>query len=309
MGHDRRRIDTIKTNIADYSSPQLREIAEAQDEERWSAEARVAAQEILDDRGAGRAAAPLVAREPEPPPPPAPSSGGLLSLIGLVAVGAANGIAYQRIPVDEEEELDEPLPFGVKTAWLAFNTTNTAAVAAALGLHDARPAPWAEGVAAAYQAGVYITPPVADWTLAVGTVLFPPDRTEEFVKPLLERLSRKFGKVQYFCTHSDIELHVWARARKGVLVRGYGWLGARAVTLWDEGAPTKEECEIGYPFLNGPQPTTEQEASAESAAPAPPDESCVLQLAALWSIDPMSLDGEYKEPQPGLLGTLPAVPR
>src|SRR5579864_6524085 len=111
-----------------------------------------------------------------------------------------------------------------------------------------RAATWAEGVNEAGHASVFITPPLADWTLAVSTALFPPDRAETFVTPLLERLSRQFGDAQYFCTHRDVELHVWARARQGRLVRGYGWLGQKSLTLWDEGAATKQERALGFDF-------------------------------------------------------------
>ena len=36
-----------------------------------------------------------------------------------------------------------------------------------------------------------------------------------------------------------------------------------------------------------------------------PDESCVMQLALLWSVDPTTLDEAHKEPAVGLLGTVP----
>ncbi len=115
----------------------------------------------------------------------------------------------------------------------------------------------------------------------MGTALFPPDRAEAFVKPLLQRLSRQFGDAQYFATHRDVEMHIWARARKGELVRGYGWLGEKNLTLWNEGAPTKEE---------------------RGRGPRIPDESCVLELACLWSIDPTTLNEQFKEPVMGMLG-------
>ena len=71
--------------------------------------------------------------------------------------------------------------------------------------------------------------------------LVPQDRVAVFIKPLLERLSEEFGEAQYFCTHRDAKLHCWARARQGRLIRGYGWLGQKGLTLWDEGEPTKAE--------------------------------------------------------------------
>ena len=87
--------------------------------------------------------------------------------------------------------------------------------------------------------------------------------------------------------------------RKGRLVRGYGWLGQKSLTLWDEGAQTKEECDLGFRFHAGGSITTEP---GRSQSVAHPDEDCVAQLACLWSIDPTSLDQQFKEPVMGLLG-------
>ena len=112
------------------------------------------------------------------------------------------------------------------------------------------------------------------------------------VKPLLEQLSRQFGDAQYFATHRDVGLHAWARARQGRLARGYGWLGGKDLTLWDEGRRTKQEHDLGFQFTNGRSPTG-----------ASPDEDGVMQLANLWSIDPMSLNEDFKEPTRGLLGS------
>jgi len=66
------------------------------------------------------------------------------------------------------------VPFGPRTAWLALDTTDTEAVATALGLREVQAATWAEGIDAASRASVFVTPPLGDWTLAVGVVLFPP---------------------------------------------------------------------------------------------------------------------------------------
>jgi hypothetical protein len=212
MSHDRHLVDTIKARFARKSSAQLQEIVESSNPERWSPEAVAAAGEVLQDRLAGRAQEPLVAEE-EPPPPPFHYEAEDIALGALGALLTGYLIVpYFRV-VDAADAPDLPVPFGPKTAWLALSTTDTEAVAAALDLREARATTWAEGIAAAYQSSVFVTPPLADWTLAVGTVLFPPDRADAFVRPLLERLSRQFGDVQYFCTHRDVGLHVWARAR------------------------------------------------------------------------------------------------
>src|ERR1700722_4730057 len=117
---------------------------------------------------------------------------------------------------------DWPLPFGYKIAWLALYTNDTNEVATALRLVGTRVATWAEGIAAAHQSSIFVTPPLAGWTLAIGKPLYPPEKVEVFVKPMLERLSCRVKDAQYFCTHRVVEIHVWARAIEGRLIRGYG---------------------------------------------------------------------------------------
>jgi hypothetical protein len=301
MSHDRDLIDTIKANFARKSSSQLEAIARGNDPERWSAEAIVAAGEALQDRREGRAQEPAAPEEEAPPPPPVFDTYGL-AVAGLAAFGLLAG--YFVIPLPRRDyagstDPDLPVPFGPKMAWLALDTRDTEAVAAALSLRATTTATWADGIRAAHQASVFVTPPLADWTLVAGTPLFPTDPVGAFVKPLVERMSRQFGDAQYFCTHRDVELHVWARARRERLVRGYGWLGEKGLTLWDECAPTKEERHIGFRF------SSEQSIAVEPARNMDgtlPDEAGVMQLACLWSIDPTTLDRHFKEPVTGLLG-------
>jgi hypothetical protein len=301
MTQDRQLIDTIKINFARKSSAQLQDIQRSNDPARWSLEAMTAAKEVLEDRLAGRAQEPQAPEEE--PPPPDPNDFGVLAL--GVLVGALTGnfiIPPSRAHQPRRVDPDSPAPFGPRMAWLALDTTDTQEVVAALGLHDARTTTWQEGLTRAHETAVFVTPPLGDWTLAVGAVLFPSDRVDTFVKPLLERLSRQFGDAQYFCTHQDIELHVWARARKGQLVRGCGWLGEKAVTLWNEGGQTREERALEFPVFEERSSESEQ---AQVKQGSPPDEEGVMQLASLWSIDPTTLDEHLKEPGQGVLGSAP----
>jgi hypothetical protein len=300
MSQNRRLIDTIKSHFARKSSAQLQDIVQANDRKRWSVEALLAAGEVLQDRAAGRAQEPLVPEEqPHPPLSPDPYSLAFLTLGLFAGLSGLIIVPGSRTDDSEADDPDLPVPFGPRMAWLAVDCTDTAAVATALGFQGARAATWAQGMAAAGQGSVFITPPLGDWSLVVGTVLFPPDRAEAFAKPLLERLSRQFGDVQYFATHQDVELHLWARARKGRLVRGYGWLGEKGLLLWDEGALTKEERDLGFRFSDGQLSASPQ---SPGALPDLPDESCVLQLACLWSIDPTTLDHEHMGSVMGLVG-------
>jgi hypothetical protein len=301
MSLDRHLIDTIKEHFGRKSSAQLQEIAQSNDHERWSPEAVAAAQQVLRDRLAGRVQEPQVPEEEPLPPPlsvPDPYSLGFLALGLLGGLGGLAIIPVYRPDYSGGTDPDLPLPFGSKMAWLALDTTDTQAVAAALDLHGTRDATWAEGLGAAYKTSIFITPPLADWTLVAGMALFPPDRVEPFVKPILEQLSRHFGDAQYFGTHQDVGLHVWARARQGRLVRGYGWLGEKGLTIWDEGRQTREEQNLEFQFIDGRSP-----------AGTSPDEDCVMQLANLWSIDPTSLNEDFKEPMMGLVGTVAWIER
>ncbi len=298
MSHDLRLIDAIKANFARKSVAQLREIAGETDRDRWSPDAVAAANEVLQDRLAGRALEPDAPEADEEPSefiyePDAVELGVLAGLLMGVVI-----VPYRR----RVEAPDLPVPFGRKMAWLSLATTDTAAVAAALPLRDATEATWGDGVEAAHAGAVYVTPPVGEWTLVAGTPLFQtPETAEGIVRPLLERLSRQFGEVQYFCHHDGVGLSVWARALEGRLLRGYGWLGARNLTLWEAGTATDEEAALGFRFDPG-QPPQVEEGETGDLAPFPEDG--VLQLAHLWSIDPTSLDEYLKEPGSGLLGTL-----
>jgi hypothetical protein len=225
-------------------------------------------------------------------------------MLGIMAINpfwAVPLIGRRGFAVDSTPDM--PVPFGPKMAWIAVDTTDSHALAGALDLRDCVEASWAAGIASAQQGAVFVTPPLADWTLAAGTILFPPDRTDAFVKPLLERLSQQFGEAQYFATQGDFRLCIWARGRRGRLVRGYGWLGQRALALWDQGALTAQERKLGFHFSTGlGDPTGITDGPLRT-----PDESCVMQLASLWSIDPSTLNADYKEPVPGMLGRWPSV--
>ncbi len=203
---------------------------------------------------------------------------------------------------DTHLQPDRPQPFGYKNAWLALRTTDTQAVVASLGLLAVRPSGWGEGVAQAYERKVFVSPSLLSWTLAVGLPLAPPNEPMPFVKPLLERLSRRFGEAQYFCTHRVVEVHIWARALRGTLVRGYAWLGERGETLWDAGGQTQHERDLGFRFFDERSDSADDANYWARKDLGFPDEECVMRLAGAWSIDPASLDRQFEEPGLGVLG-------
>jgi hypothetical protein len=290
MGLNRQLIDSIKKNFSQKSTADLEEIVRLKDLDRWSEEAFVAAEEVLAERGAGRAQEPRVPVKDTPPLSLEEWWNTEVPYCGFVT------------ELSEGQIANRPVPFGSNIAWLAAETTNTPAVVVALGLQKLRVVTWKEGVAAASRSAVFVTPPLGDWTLAVSTTLVLPERVDAVIKPVLEELSRHFRDAQYFCTQQESELHTWARAQKGRLLRGYGWLGREHRTLWNEGPQSKEERALGFRFTDGP---TTPPVVTRAEDPTTADESCVLQLAALWSVDPTTLDKHFAEPAAGILGDVP----
>lgn len=288
MAIDTRLVRTIKANFAAKSLAQLQEIADDDSDETWSPEAIAAANELLKERHAGTAPEPRV---PEPPQHIGriqnDAATVALGLTGMMLGGLLGG--YLVVPVFRNSDLelppDLPQPFGPGLAWLALDTKDTEAVSEAINLRGCRETTWAHGIEQAYKSKVFVTPPLGDWTLIASTSLLPAENVAALQKPLLERLSACFRDAQYFCMQSDLQLHGWARACCGKLIRGHIWFGKEKQTLWDEGALTREER-----FLNLPV--------------AEPDAGAVKQLSVYWSVDPSTLDQEFKEPLPGLLGSV-----
>jgi hypothetical protein len=131
-------------------------------------------------------------------------------------------------------------------------------------------------------------------------------------QPLQQRLDGRRGlaggeqrEAQYFATHRVVESHTWARAVRGRLVRGYGWVGERGETLWDEGEQTPEERDLGFRFFDEQSPEASQEDYWARQDLRYPDEECVLRLAGAWSLDPTALEQPFRVPGLGVLGKLP----
>jgi hypothetical protein len=183
-----------------------------------------------------------------------------------------------------------PSTFGYKTAWWCIPSEDTRAVVAALGLKDARPSGWQDGVAAAYERqGVFVSPPVMGWVFAVGSV--PAVDTPSFA-PMLRTLSQRFGEAQAFASHRIVGFYSWALAQDGRVVRSYAYLGESGNVLADEGEPTPEERELGIDF------SADRVVDGDS-----PGEEHPMLVAGEWSINPLELD-LYESRGEGTFGTM-----
>lgn len=180
---------------------------------------------------------------------------------------------------------DEPIPFGYKTSWLCVEARDPEEVAKALGLRNPRPANWKGSLKALDQGKVFITPEMR------GYVLVREYDRDDGIEVLLEKLKEltkpggSFRQVQCYASHRVVDYAFWAKVEDGKVVRAYGWCGEEGRVLINEGAVTPQEEQIGMgnPLIEG-----EEDWSAFDT----PDEKSVIELAALWGIDPR-FPGEY----------------
>ena len=197
--------------------------------------------------------------------------------------------------------------FGPKQAWLAVREGSAEPVAEALGLRDLGPVPWRSGVDLAYLTDdrLVLTPRLpgaggAEWLLVAGRwLLLQADRPVD-----VGELSVTLGtEVQFFATYRVGELHRWARARDGRLVRSFGFRGEDGeVTDW-QGEPDAAEAAMGLPAEapGGPDGAGGIAGGAGAGSGWTEilvSEHDVMRLAGAWSVDPTSLEGR---PAPGPL--------
>lgn len=235
---------------------------------------------------------------------------------------------------------DKPEPFGYKVSWFAIKTSDTALVLEVFGVDEAMQANWASGLAAVYasresDAWAFISPPVGSWIFVVSRSLPCPamiedDDTGQKFEALFSRLMGQFDDVQLFASYRVAGFVAWARALDGKPTRifAFGDDGAH-----NFGKQTPEEAQLGFADLTGFSSydageeifriaeTRESERemlvagglSVEEARvkirqkgrDPIPNETDVVDLAALWSIDPTQLPDQDHAPGVGLAIRLP----
>ena len=240
---------------------------------------------------------------------------------------------------------DKPQPFGYKVSWFAVKTSDPASVLDALEFEEATPANWASGLAAAYPIGasqrsdswVFVSPPVSGWVLDVGFWLpypvAPTGPHHEIGRKfdlLFSRLMKRFDDVQFFGSYRVVDFTAWARALKGKAMRIFAYADGEVSA--NVGEQTPEEAKLRFANLTGLSPpdasdkilkiAEEQEAEEDALVArglsrqealarvrengrAFPDEEDVVELAAMWSIDPMRLPNEEHLRGVGLVARLP----
>jgi hypothetical protein len=146
-------------------------------------------------------------------------------------------------------------------------------------------------------------------------------------------LMKRFDDVQFFGSHRVVDFVAWARALKGKPVRIFAWTGSEDAVLANVGEQTLEEAKLKFADLSGLSPSDavdkmfaiEEEQGAEqdklvasglsrrealtrvrqNGRGGFPDETDVVELAALWSIDPSRLSDQDHPHGLGLAARLP----
>ncbi|NUP47418.1 MAG: hypothetical protein HOW97_08895 [Catenulispora sp.] len=194
--------------------------------------------------------------------------------------------------------------FAYKTSWIAVRNSSAELVADALGMVERGIVPFDAGTDAAYAAGVYVAPPIGEWTLAHGRGLFfiDTETADSVFASWLADLSGKLGEVQFFSNYRVPECHEWALAIDGRLIRAYGWLGERFEVTRFVGEPTSIEHALGIGIRNlGEDIDDWSDEDYATFSATTPTESDVMKVAGAWSLDPSRIRDE-DVPGYGVLG-------
>jgi len=172
-------------------------------------------------------------------------------------------------------------------------------VARALQLRTVLPANWSAGLAQVASEGVFVTPPIDGWIFAVGRDLAVITQDPAEMESLITGLSQDYGEVMWFSTDEQRDVHGWAMAQRGALVRGYAYIEEYGHTLW-HGDVTEAEAALGC-FRDDPRDHSDDEIKWW------PDRRTVLAVAAAWSMDPCTIGGSHARDRAasvGLVGRL-----
>jgi len=181
--------------------------------------------------------------------------------------------------------------------WIAIRSGNVSLVQEALHLHNATLCSWEEGLAGARDRRLFVSPPVGEWILVVGSGL--PDPADDVDKcfHFLRHLSRELGMVQFFSFNRALHHHAWARFADGRVQRAYAWAGH---TTWNEGRRTAEEVALGLRCFDYTETATRTDFN--EASPVARNTEKLTALAARWSLDPTALDERLLGADPGITG-------
>jgi hypothetical protein len=205
---------------------------------------------------------------------------------------ARDGVSGQQDP-----PVYQPCIFEQTCRWLVVKSSQVRAVQTALGLHNATPCSWGEGMSQLTPRKLFVSPPVRGWILVIGQGLPDPSDDVDHCFHFLCKLSRALGQVQFFSANRALNHHAWIRIDRGHIQRAYAWGGE---TLWNQGERTQAEMELGMKCLG----YCERPPSIELGGAHSSNAEKVMSLAARWSFDPTAVSESMLRAGCGVAGEL-----
>jgi len=225
----------------------------------------------------------------------------LLMVLNFLRKGRLTARVPNRKKIDlmaRERRLHAPI-FNLPNRWIAIRSGNPQLVQAALALDNPTPCSWEEGLSAAQEHKLFISPAIRGWIFLMGSNLPEPGDDVDKCFRFIMNLSRKLGHVQYFSLNRAVNHHAWVQAELGTIVRAYAWAGK---TLWNQGSMTRAEMDLSlkcYDYGEG-----EEHVDFGRPDSAALNTERLPLLASRWSIDPTSIDARMLKENQGIAGQL-----
>ncbi len=228
---------------------------------------------------------------------------GLICLLLVVHfLRAGHNVSQRGTRHTEPWPRDRKLPAPFHTTpcrWLAIKSGNPRLVQTALGLRKATACSWEEGLHAAHEQKLFISPPVNGWIFVMGASLPDPGEDVDKCFCFLLDLSRKLGQVQFFSFNRVVNHHAWVHAEEGRIQRAYAWAGK---TLWNQGRLTKAEMDLDLKCWDYTTPAIPVDYGRTDPNCANTEK--VPLLAARWSVDPTAVDARMLKEAQGISGQI-----
>jgi len=193
---------------------------------------------------------------------------------------------------------DKPIGFGYKNKWLAIKSNSKEKVADFLKLKDIKESNWEDGVKFGYNKGVFVTPEINGWILALGVDIS--DLETQETKEFLVKASKEFQECQIFLTNRIVEYHFWGLARNGKIERLYSYLGETQENTIIEGEPTTIEKK--YNLVNSFSDETKKDGYWKKEDIEFVNEITVMAIAESWSVNPTKIEALKNIKGIGLIG-------
>ncbi len=185
--------------------------------------------------------------------------------------------------------------------WMAVKSKNLDFLEEVLGLRNAKRVSWGSGSLHLTHQTLLVSPPVDGWLLIVGPGLPDPSKDVDECYRFVLKVSRAIGHVQFFSLNRALQHHAWVRAEGASIVRAYAWAGE---TVWNQGAMTHAELHLGMRCLSYGEIV---EFDPHGGQATDNNVERLFKLAALWSLDPSSLDQRRLSRADGICGELASL--